>query len=209
MNTYYIFDMDGTLTDSMDYIARSVLQVLDENQVPYGPEIIETVTPLGYPNTARLFQTMGVPGTVEEIVDRFMEILHHAYANDVPLKSGVADYLRKCKAEGKRLCVLTGSPHLLTDVCLQRNGLWDLFDHVWSVDDFGISKDNPVIYHEITRILDCEPSAITLYDDNLAACTTAASCGWHTVGIKDRQKPEIWAQLQQTAHRYVTDFAMI
>ena len=209
MNTYYIFDMDGTLTDSMDYIGRSVRQVLDENHVPYGPESIETVTPLGYPNTARLFQTMGVPGTVEEIVARFMEILHHAYANDVPLKSGVAAYLRKCKAEGKRLCVLTGSPHLLTDVCLQRNGLWELFDHVWSVDEFGISKDNPVIYHEITRILDCQPAAITLYDDNLAACTTAASCGWNTVGVRDRQKAEIWAQLQQTAHRYLTDFAEI
>ena len=77
------------------------------------------------------------------------------------------------------------------------------------MDDFGISKDNPVIYHEITRILDCEPAAITLYDDNLAACTTAAACGWNTVGVRDRQKAEIWAQLQQTAHRYVTDFAEI
>lgn len=207
--TYHIFDMDGTMTDSMDYIARSVLQVLDENRVPYGPEIIETVTPLGYPNTARLFRTMGVPGTVEEIVARFMEILHRAYANDVPLKSGVADYLHRLKAEGKRLCVLTGSPHLLTDVCLQRNGLWELFDHVWSVDDFGVSKDDPVIYREITRLLGCEPSAITLYDDNLAACTTAAACGWYTVGVKDRQKAEIWAQLQQTAPRYITDFAEV
>ena len=207
--TYHIFDMDGTMTDSMDYIGRSVLQVLDENHIPYGPEIIDRVTPLGYPNTARLFQTMGVSGTVEEIVARFMELLHHAYANDVPLKSGVADYLRRLKAEGKRLCVLTGSPHLLTDVCLQRNGLWALFDHVWSVDDFGVSKDDPAIYHEITRLLGCEPSAVTLYDDNLTACVTAASCGWHTVGVRDRQSAEVWAQLQQTAQRYVTDFAEI
>ena len=209
MNTYHIFDMDGTLTDSMGYIARSVLQVLDENHVSYSPDIIETVTPLGYPNTARLFQTMGVPGTVEEIVARFMEILHLTYANDVPLKSGVADYLRRLKAEGYRLCVLTGSPHLLTDVCLQRNGLWDLFDHVWSVDDFGLPKDNPLIYRRIQEQLGCAAADITLYDDNLAACTTAANCGWNTVGVRDRQKEDIWAQLQQTAHRYVMDFAEI
>ena len=209
MKIWHIFDLDGTLVDSMPYFRRGILQVLDDDGIPYGPDMADILTPLGYTKSAQLYQTMGVAGTVEEIVARFMEILHHAYANDVPLKSGVADYLRTLKAEGKRLCVLTGSPHLLTDVCLQRNGLWELFDHVWSVDDFGISKDNPDIYHEITRLLDCAPSAITLYDDNLAACTTAASCGWYTVGVRDRQKAEVWAQLQQTAHRSVVDFAEV
>ena len=77
------------------------------------------------------------------------------------------------------------------------------------MDDFGVSKDDPAIYHEITRLLGCEPSAVTLYDDNLTACITAAACGWHTVGVRDRQSAEVWAQLQQTAQRYVTNFAEI
>lgn len=207
--TYHIFDMDGTLTDSMGYIGRSVLQVLEENHIPHGPEIIDRVTPLGYPNTARLFQTMGVPGTAEEIVARFMEILHHEYAHHVPLKPGVADYLHRLKAEGKHLCVLTGSPHLLTDVCLQRNGIRELFDHVWSVDDFGISKDNPAIYQQVEQLLGCGGANITLYDDNRTACATAARSGWYTVGVQDRQKPEFLQQLKSTVDCYLTGFDVL
>ena len=193
----------------MSYIIRSVLQVLDENHITYGPEIIETVTPLGYPNSARLFQTMGVPGTVEEIVGRFMELLYREYAHHIPLKPGVADYLRRLKAEGRKLCVLTGSPHLLTDVCLQRGGIWELFDHVWSVDDFGISKDNPAIYRQVMEHLGCTGSDITLYDDNLTACATAAGAGWYTVGVKDRQKEEVLQQTRRTVDCYLTGFDVL
>ena len=147
--------------------------------------------------------------TVEEIVARFMEILHHEYAHNVPLKAGVADYLRKLKAEGKHLCVLTGSPHLLTDVCLQRNGIWELFDHVWSVDDFGISKDNPAIHQQVEQLLGCGGADITLYDDNRTACATAARSGWYTVGVQDRQKPEFLQQLKSTVDCYLTGFDVL
>ena len=207
--TWHIFDMDGTLTDSMNYIIGSVLRVLDENNISYGPEIIETVTPLGYPNTARLFQTMGVPGTVEEIVARFMELLYQEYAHRVPLKLCVEEYLRRLKAQGKKLAVLTGSPHLLTDVCLQRNGLWELFDQVWSVDDFGISKDNPAIYDAVAAEIGCTAEDICFYDDNFTACATAAGAGWFTVGVRDRQSPQLLESMKATVDCYLTGFDVL
>jgi HAD superfamily hydrolase (TIGR01509 family) len=206
MKKIHIFDMDGTLIDSMSHIIRSILQVLDEDHVTYGPEIIEAVIPLGYPKTAELFQTMGAKGTIEEIVERFMKILHHEYANNIPLKPGVGEYLRKLKGEGKQLCVLTGSPHLLTDVCLQRNGIYDIFDHVWSVDDFGFSKDEPALFHAVARQLHCPAGDLCLYDDNLAAITTAGSIGWYTYAVKDCQSAPILTRLQRAADDYIASF---
>lgn len=208
MQKIHVFDMDGTLIDSMSHIIRSILQILEEDHIPYGPEIIDTVIPLGYPRTAELFRSMGAKGTVEEIVARFMTILRHEYANNIPLKPGVADYLRKLKAEGRQLCVLTGSPHILTDVCLQRNGIYDLFDRVWSVDDFGISKAEPAIYHEVEQLLQRSPADLCLYDDNLAAITTAGSVGWYTCAVKDCQSASTLEEMQRTANTYITSFEL-
>ncbi len=209
MKKIHIFDMDGTLIDSMPHIVHSILQVLDEDHIAYGPEIIEAVIPLGYPQTAKLFQTMGAKGTVDEIVERFMHLLHREYANHIPLKNGAGEYLHKLKSAGKQLCVLTGSPHLLTDVCLQRNGIYDLFDHIWSVDDFGLSKAQTAIYDEVVRRLGCDKEDICFYDDNLTACTTAVSAGWYTCAVNDGQSAEITAALKDAANAYISTFEVL
>lgn len=206
MKKVHIFDMDGTLINSMPHIVRSILHVLDEDHIVYGPELIDAVIPLGYPKTAERFQAMGAKGTVDEIVARFMKLLYQAYSNDIPLKPGAAAYLRKLKEQGARLCVLTGSPHLLTDVCLQRNGIFDLFDYVWSVDDFGHCKDEPIIYHQAAAQLGCAADDICFYDDNLIACTTAVEAGWYTCAVNDGQSEETTAALRAVADAYIPTF---
>ena len=207
MKIWHIFDLDGTLVDSMPYFRRGILQVLDDDGIPYGPDMADILTPLGYTKSAQLYQTMGVAGTVEEIVGRIQTNLHHQYAHNITLKSGVNDYLRKLKAEGCGLCVLTASPHLVTDVCLQHNGVYDLFDHVWSVEDYGMSKGETIIYDTVTERLGCDKTDIRFYDDNLSACTTAVKAGWYTIAVNDGQDEALTAQLKAAAHDYVADFA--
>ena len=206
MKKIHIFDLDGTLVNSMPYYSRGILQVLDEEDIPYSPDLIEVLTPLGYTKSAQLYQTMGVPGTVEDIVGRIQTILHHEYAHNIGLKPGVGEYLRKLKASGCTLYVLTASPHLVTDVCLQHNGVYDLFDQVWSVEDFGMSKSETIIYDEVVRRLGCAKEDICFYDDNLTACTTAVKAGWYTCAVNDGQKEDITAALQAVADTYIPTF---
>ena len=206
MKKIHIFDLDGTLINSMPYYSRGILQVLDEEGIGYGPELIEVLTPLGYTKSAQLYQTMGVPGTVEDIVGRIQTILHHEYAHNITLKPGVEAYLRKLKAAGCVLCVLTASPHLVTDVCLQHNGVYHLFDRVWSVEDFGMSKSETAIYDETVRRLGCQKEDICFYDDNLTAVSTAVKAGWYTCAVNDGQKASITAALKAAAHEYIGSF---
>jgi len=206
MKKIHIFDLDGTLVDSMPYYTRGILQVLDEEQIPYEPSLIEILTPLGYTKSAQLYREMGVPGTVEEIVGRIQTILHHEYAHNIALKPGVASYLHKLKSSGCLLCVLTASPHLVTDVCLQHNGVYPLFDHVWSVEDFGLSKSETPIYHEVVHRLGCRQEDICFYDDNLTAVSTAVKAGWYTCAVNDGQSEAITAALRAAANEYIPTF---
>ena len=206
MNQIEIFDLDGTLVDSMPRYAAGILKVLDDEGIPYGEDIIGILTPLGYTKSAEYYQTLGVPGTVEEIVRRIENNLVEQYANHIFLKPGVGDYLRKRKAEGARLFVLTASPHIVTDICLKHNGVYDLFDTVWSVEDFGIPKGDVAVYEAVAAHLGCTTGDMTFFDDNITAASTGAKAGCYTFGVNDRHSPEMADAMRAAVHRYIDSF---
>ena len=206
MRNIHIFDLDGTLIDSMPFFARGVLQVLEEEGIPYGDDLIDILTPLGDEKTALLYQDMGVPGTVEEIIRRMQDNQYPYYAHSIPLKPGIEGYLRKLKAEGRTLCVLTASPHVLTDAALQNNGVFTLFDHVWSIDDYGLNKSQTALFDAVTERLGCDKSNIHFYDDNITAVTTAVKAGWYVWAVNDHYSDQQITALRAAAHGYVADF---
>ncbi len=142
----YLFDFDGTLVDSMPSYCKAMLQILDESGIVYGPDIIKIITPLGMSGTAEYFLKLGVPMSKEDIMRRMGELMLDAYYYHIPAKNHVVSVLQQLKGEGASLNVLTASPHITLDACLKRLGIYDLFDNVWSCDDFETTKANPEIY---------------------------------------------------------------
>lgn len=206
MTDICVFDLDGTLVDSMARYAAGILSVLEDEGIAYEPDLIKVLTPLGYTKSAELYQTMGVPGTVEDIVHRIENKLVEQYANYIPLKAGVGDYLRKRKAEGAKLYVLTASPHIVTDICLQHNGVYDLFDCVWSVEDYGIAKGDVRVYEAVAERIGCKTSDITFFDDNLTALSTGKKAGCCCVAVYDRHTEEEFAALCSAGDTFIRSF---
>lgn len=209
MTDICVFDLDGTLVDSMPRYAAGILSVLDDEGIPYTPDLIGVLTPLGYTKSAELYQTMGVPGTVEDIVRRIENKLVEQYANHIPLKEGVGDYLRKRKAEGAKLYVLTASPHIVTDICLKHNGVYDLFDEVWSVEDFGLSKSDVKLFHVVADTIGCKCSEIDFFDDNLTAVTNAKKANYTVIGVCDRHTDAESAAMKAVVHQYIESFEQL
>ena len=207
MTNICVFDLDGTLVDSMQRYAAGILSVLDDEGIPYTPDLIGILTPLGYTKSAELYRTMGVPGTVEDIVRRIENKLVEQYANYIPLKEGVGDYLRKRKAEGAKLYVLTASPHIVTDVCLQHNGVYDLFDAVWSVEDYGIAKGDVRVYEAVAERIGCRTEDISFFDDNVTALSTGKQAGCYTIAVYDRHSEEAFAALCAHGDMHIRSFA--
>ncbi|MBR6790810.1 MAG: HAD family phosphatase [Oscillospiraceae bacterium] len=207
MREVYVFDLDGTLVDSMSRFAWGTLSILDEEGIPYDDQLIKIVTPLGYTKTAEYYVGMGVQDTVEHIVSRIEKKLVHEYSNNIVLKEGVGEYLRRIHAEGARLFVLTASPHIVTDVCLKRNGVYDLFEKVWSVEDFGLSKSDTRIFFEVAKTVGCEPGDIHYFDDNLIAVKNSKAAGLKVYGCYDAHDDHDLAILKDSCDVYVRSFA--
>ena len=206
MNTY-LFDFDGTLVDSMPTFVSMMLRILDENHIQYGDDIVKIITPLGYAGTADYFIQLGMPLSKEEIMALMHKYALDAYVNEIPAKSNVVAALKEMKARGDSLNVLTASPHPMLDPCLKRLGLYDLFDYVWSCDDFNTTKSNPEIYRMAAEKIGKPVDEIMFLDDNYNADKTAKSAGMLVCGVYDDSSKDYVEEMKTVTDYYIFDFS--
>jgi len=206
MNTY-LFDFDGTLVDSMPTFVSMMLRILDENHIQYGNDIVKIITPLGYAGTADYFIQLGMPLSKEEIMSLMHKYALDAYVNEIPAKSNVVAALKEMKARGDSLNVLTASPHPMLDPCLKRLGIYDLFDYVWSCDDFNTTKSNPEIYKMAAEKIGKRVDEIMFLDDNYNADKTAKSAGMLVCGVYDDSSKDYVDEMKTVTDYYIFDFS--
>jgi len=107
------------------------------------------------------------------------------------------------------LNVLTASPRLITELCLKRHGVFELFDNVWSIEDFGMTKADPRIYLQVAEKLGTIPEDCVMVDDNVNVLKTAKKMGMQTVGVYEEMTKDAWVEMQRTADIAVYDFSNI
>ena len=204
---YYLFDFDGTLVDSMPTFISAMLRILDENKIPYDNSIIKIITPLGLNGTAAYYiDQLGVNMTREQLICVMKEYMLDAYFHTIPAKPNVPEVLKALKTRGASLNVLTASPHITLDACLKRLGLWELFDNVWSCDDFATTKADPQIYVMAAERLQTSVDRVLFLYDNLNADTTAKEAGMQVCGVYDPSSEEYVEDMKQLCHKYIFDF---
>lgn len=203
----YLFDFDGTLVDSMPSYASMMTNILDEHGIKYGEDIIKIITPLGYEGTAKYFVEMGIDKTVAELVATMRERATEAYTYRIGAKETVIETLRALKARGASLNVLTASPHTALDPCLKRLGVFDLFDNVWSCEDFATTKADPEIYKMAAERIGARVDEVIFIDDNLGADKTAKSAGMVVYGIYDDSSKEYVEEMKAETDRYLYTLA--
>ena len=206
MKKTYLFDFDGTLVDSMPTYGGVIKRILDENNVPYGDDILKIITPLGLKGTAAYFKTMGLSLPIDEILQTMEKYMVYEYTNTIPAKKNVAETLKVLKAAGHSLNVLTASPHVTLDPCLKRLGLYDLFENVWSCDDFQTTKADPEIYKRAANRLGVDVTELIFIDDNYNADKTAKEAGAIVYGIYDDSSKEFVKEIKSVTERYLYDF---
>ena len=206
MNTY-LFDFDGTLVNSMPTYSALMIRILDEHGVEYGDDIIKIITPLGYNGTATYFiEELGLDKSHDYLTSLMLKYAVDAYTNVVPAKEHVIDALLELKRRGASLNVLTASPHEALDPCLKRLGIYDIFDNVWSCNDFGTTKADPEIYRMAAERMGTSVENVIFLDDNLGADKTAKQAGMVVYGVYDDSSAEYVDEMKAITDKYIYDF---
>lgn len=186
-----IFDMDGTLVDSL--ILWNVLwsslgeRYLNDKMFVPSDEDDKKVRTLTLKDAMQLIHNnynLGSSG--EELLFVANCILKDFYANKVELKSGVREFLEHCKNSGVKMCIATATARDLVDLALEHCDIGKYFLKVFSCSDIGKGKEEPDVFLQAAEFLNTKTSETWVFEDSLIAIETATKIGMLTVGIYDQ-----------------------
>ena len=202
---YAIFDMDGTLIDSMVFWKNLATEYLTSKGILQIPaDILEQIKPMTMSESAALFRReFGLTGDVEAQMNEMME---DHYRNDIPLKPGVWEYLENLHRQGVRMCVASATAEHLMESCLTRLGVREHFEFLLSCETVGAGKRSPLVYHEAARRLEAAPREIAVYEDALYAVQTAKAAGFHVVGVYDDSAADSWQAIEQESDEVILNW---
>ena len=201
-----IFDMDGTLVDSMRYWRRLERDFLTQRgvSIPDMERVLELAKPLPLYQSVLLFiERFGLKDTPEQAMNEMISMMRQHYQRDVKSKPGAEEYLKKLKKCGVHMCIVTATPRHLVEVCLSRSNLTSYFDFLLSCDEVGAGKDHPDAFYEAAHRLGSAPSEIAVFEDSLQAAKTAKQAGFYTIGVYDESCYEFWSDLSLVADKTI------
>lgn len=202
-----LFDLDGTLVDSMWVWDRLLIDFLDRHGFETPPHVLNQVAYMSLTqSSAYVRKEFGLSVTPEEIRQEWTDMVYEAYSQKIGLKPGAEEYLHELKEQGVRLGVATSCDRALCEACLKNNGIYDMFDVYTYADEVGKGKSSPDIYLECLRRLDCPAEDSVLFEDILTALRTAKAIGMKVVIVEDASAEPDRAALKAEADLYIRDF---
>ena len=205
-----IFDMDGTLVDSM-WIWRNLLSdFLKELKIEAPEHILNEVTHMSIKQSSAYVQEyFNLPMTAEEVRLEWKRMVYKAYSESIELKPGAEEYLRMLKNRGIKLAIATSCDSNLCETSLKKNNIAELFDVITYADEVGKGKNFPDIYVECLKRLGCEAEDAVLFEDILVAIKTGKKLGMKTVAVQDDSAEPDWVEMREEADMFIKDFTEI
>ena len=187
-----IFDMDGTLIDSMGMWRSLATIFLADNELePKEAGLDEKVYLMTVPEMRQFFEKEY--GLRYHTLADFQEAYYHAvycyYRTVIRPRPGVFAFLQKIRDAGIRMCVATATRTQSAMLALKRLGFLDYMEFVLCCGDVGAEKDQPDIYLEAARRMGCSVSECVVFEDALYCIRTAKKAGFRTVGIYEKSAP--------------------
>ncbi len=190
-----IFDLDGTILDSMHIWSEIGLLFLKNKGVTPPPGVEDEFVKMSMVQAAEYYiKNIDQTATVMDIVNEVNSLVQDFYFNEVVKKDGIKEFLDFLKSHNVKMCIATATDKHLVEKALERNGIREYFSEIFTCSSVGAGKDTPVIYDVALDFLGTQKERTFIFEDALYAIQTANKAGYNIVGINDvseKESPEI------------------
>lgn len=202
-----IFDVDGTILDSMPWWEKADYISLEKLGITPTREIQENFAKQTLAETAVYISELdGGKITPKQARELVLATMLDAYKNEIELKPGIMQYLQNLKSRGVKMIIATSGEKRCVELAFARFGIADFFEGILTADDVGKGKNFPDIFLKAASMLGTTPSETVVYEDSLHAIQTAKAAGFVTVGIYDEFSKARWEEINSTADFAWEDF---
>lgn len=202
-----IFDLDGTLIDSMNIWAKIDEEYLGNFGLSVPEKLQEEITHLTLTETALYFkENFNIENTIEDIISTWHDMAFYHYSNTIKLKDGVIPYLKLLKDMNIKIALATSNSVPLLEATLKNNGIYDYFDAITTTEEVKKSKDNPDIYLLSAKKLNVSPENCLVFEDIVQAVNGAKLAGMKVYSIYDESSKSQKEELIRLSDRYILTF---
>ena len=203
-----IFDVDGTLLDSMKMWNSITYEYAEEKGIYCPPETSHIMNSMSMAQCAdHYINVLGVKGTVEQVTEEIAEMSRERYRNVVPEVKGAAEFVRKLHEKGVKIALATASDMTALKPALERVGIWQYVDYATTCQEMGTTKEKPDIYLHCAGKFGFTEKETMVAEDAIYAAKTAKNAGFYLLGVRETCHPETEIEaLKELSDLFFEDF---
>lgn len=203
-----IFDLDGTLLDSMWVWEQVDVEFLGRRGFEVPKDYPNAIAAMGFRETADYtIERFQLNERTEDVIQEWNDMAERMYHERVTIKPYVRETIEAFRKKEIRLGVATASYASLFEECLRRNGIYDYFQAFTETKEVARGKGFPDIYIKAAEKIGCTPEECVVFEDIHPAILAARKGGFYTVAVYDEKSSGTWELMKRDAHLAIHSFA--
>lgn len=205
-----IFDLDGTLIDSMLMWDEINVEYLGQFGLEVPKDLQKKISGMSFTEAAVYFkETFHLPVSIEEIKEAWNEMAMYKYVHEVPLKPGVLEFLKKLKRRGIKTGIATSNSVELVKAVLESLQIAEYFDEVHTSCEVPKGKPAPDIYLLVAKYLLVAPEQCLVFEDVPEGIMAGKRAGMQVCAIEDDFSKSMVEEKKALADYYIADYREI
>ena len=202
-----IFDLDGTLVDSMWMWKAIDIEYLGKFRISLPPTLQKDIEGMSFSETAVYFkETFQIPDSLDEIKADWNRMAYEKYTKEVTLKKGAKEFLEHCKNNNIKLGIATSNSRELVDATLEALKIRDYFDCVMTSCEVAKGKPAPDIYLAVADKVGINPTECLVFEDIEMGILAGKNAGMEVCAVEDEFSMNQTELKKNLADYYIKDY---
>lgn len=205
-----IFDMDGTLVDSMGVWKDIDVEYLGKIGFSVPSDLQKSIEGMGFTEVAVYFKKrFQIKDSIEEIKQNWQNMAMEKYCSEVPLKPGVEKFLPYLKEQGILMGIASSNDRILIEETMKSHEILQYFDCIVTACEVKKGKPAPDVYLKAAEKLGIAPEECLVFEDIEVGILAGKNAGMQVCAVEDDYSLPQKKEKRAAADYYITDYEQV
>lgn len=203
----FIFDLDGTLVDSMWIWKQIDMEYLEKIGHELPDDLAKDIEGMSFTETAQYFiDRFEINEPIESVKEEWLSMAETFYEKHIPLKEGAFQLLKYANEKGIQLGVGTSNSRYLLEKVLNAHGILDCFQALRTSCEVLKGKPEPDVFLKVAEDLNIDPKDCVVFEDTHAGVIAAKRAGMKVVAVYDEVSKPYQEAIRKDADAFINSF---